>query len=83
MSVTEPQSFSELIDLWPDHAALAADAGLPPNQANRPASWKLRNSIPSEYWADLVNGADKRDILGITLVTFALLARKTKKAATA
>lgn len=78
-----PQSFADLIDLWPSHAAMAEDARLPPKSSNRPAEWKSRNSIPSEYWADLVNGADKRDIEGITLQTFAMLARDAKKRARA
>lgn len=64
-------AFAAIIDLWPSHDALAEDVGL---KRNAPAVWKHRNSIPPEYWAAVVIGAERRGIAGVTLERFARLA---------
>ncbi len=46
-----------IIDLWPSFQLIVEDMGVPERRAR---GWKQRNSIPDDYWADLVNKARQR-----------------------
>jgi hypothetical protein len=72
------ETFSSIISLWPSHAPLAEDMGVPPGHI---AVWKRRNSIPARYWTRLVAGASKRDIEGVTLEALARIAERNLEAA--
>lgn len=60
--MTAPQTFAEIINLWPSAVELAADVGVKEVTAR---AWKARG-IPAEYWADLIAAAARRQINGIT-----------------
>ncbi len=49
--------------LWPSLADFATDVRVKENTAR---GWAARNSIPQEYWADLILAAERRGIRGIT-----------------
>lgn len=71
------EDFRAIIVKWPDLDALAADAG-----AGREAvkKWKQRNTIPSEYWAAIIHGAEARAIDGVTADLMVDIARRLKAA---
>jgi len=52
------KTFKQIIDLWPSLNALALDLDITPN---RVAVWKHRDSIPCEFWLDLVNTKVAKD----------------------
>ena len=58
------KTVSDLIDLWPDPkiANFGRDIGTTVEHA---ATIKRRNSIPVQYWPDVVAGAKARKIVGI------------------
>jgi hypothetical protein len=47
------------------------------------ASWKARNSIPSDYWIGITRMAEANQVSGITLDLLARLADKTNSPPTA
>lgn len=78
-----PSSFRELIDLWPHPSigAVAEDLGVPYGTVQ---VMRHRDSIASEHWAALVDGARRRRFEGWRTVTIEMLARlKAAKAAKA
>lgn len=52
-------SHRDIIDLWSSRAELAREVGVDYQTARQ---WHLRNSIPSEYWCDLVRAAQERGL---------------------
>jgi len=70
-------SHADIISLWPNYAALADDLGVKVHAVQK---WKLRDSIPGEWWAGTVRSAAARKIEGVTLE--ALAAYAAEKAGT-
>jgi hypothetical protein len=62
-------TFSAVIDSFGGPGKFAAAIGIEPGHAR---AMKTRNSIPSEYWHEVVTAAVRLKIQGVTL---ALLAR--------
>jgi hypothetical protein len=62
-------SFAAVIELWPTAAELGRDIEV---SAVLVRAWKVRG-IPSEYWIDVVNSAQQRGIVGVTLELLAQL----------
>jgi transcriptional regulator with XRE-family HTH domain len=53
------ETFEDLIVKWATVREFAEDMGVSPNTA---AGWKRRKSIPSDYWADLLDAAARRKV---------------------
>ncbi|MEM8615334.1 MAG: hypothetical protein AAGF20_00210 [Pseudomonadota bacterium] len=61
------RTFKDLISKWESVAQLAKDLGYP---YERVSQWGKRDSIPPEYWPDIIAAAPKR---GLTIDINALL----------
>lgn len=57
-----------IIQKWPMTADLARDAGVERNAAQE---WKNRGYIPGQYDVAIVEGAERRNIEGVTYETLA------------
>jgi hypothetical protein len=53
----------QIIELWPTRAAFARELGVDYQLAR---GWHTRNSIPSDYWVDVVHAAHERGFDQIT-----------------
>jgi len=73
------ETFRDIINAWPSPAEFAEDAGI---DAGHARTMRTRNSIPSEYWELLVNGAKRRRIPAITLSLFHAVKRSRRARAT-
>ncbi len=51
-------SNTEIIDQW-GRVLLAVDLGIPPDRVR---NWERHDSIPKEYWRELLNKAPERNI---------------------
>ena len=71
------EDFRAIIVKWPDLDALAADTGAGKEAIKK---WKRRNTIPSEYWKGMVQGAARRGIEGVTADLMADIAMRLKAA---
>lgn len=56
-STTSIDTFGDLIGRWGSVREFAERMGVSPNTA---AGWKRRNSIPTDYWPDLLEAAAER-----------------------
>lgn len=63
-------TFRTLIERWPSLSAFADDIGVIYVTAQ---GMHRRGSIPSEYWAAVVEGATKRGIAGVDLEILAAI----------
>jgi hypothetical protein len=63
---------TKIIELWDSPQDLAEEINVKYNTLMR---WKYRNSIPSEYWTDIVRVAKEEDLP----VTYRLLAETVAK----
>src|SRR5262245_60239346 len=61
-----PQTFAEIVCLWPTYDELAQDVGVAYPTV---ASWRRRSSIPPRWWGAIVQSAQRRRITGITFDT--------------
>jgi len=52
-------TFTDIIDRWPDQSALADDLELNYDQVRK---WRYRNSIPPEFWSEMLVVAKRRRI---------------------
>lgn len=68
-------TFSQLIDLWPTKAEFASDLGVEYGVAHQ---WDRRDSIPSDYWNDVIAAAERRQLKGINLELLAEISSKKK-----
>lgn len=70
-------SHREIIELWSSRADLAREVGVDYQTARQ---WHLRNSIPSEYWCDLVRVAQERglDQISVDLLATIKAAERTR-----
>lgn len=76
----KPQTFAEVIDLWPTAEDLARDINV---KGGTVRAWKRRGIIPAEYWAAVVRAGAKRGIHGIGTDLLAGLASGQRKPAKA
>lgn len=58
-----PQTFVDVIDLWPSRPELARDLGF---TIGRVQKWADRNKIPPEHWNILIKAAGKRGYWQVT-----------------
>jgi hypothetical protein len=65
-------SFAQIIDTFGGPGPFAEAVGIPGSHAR---AMKSRDSIPDGYWMRAVEAARERGIQGITLESFALLAK--------
>ncbi len=70
--MAQPQTYFDLIELWPSAAALASDIGVKDGTVR---AWKVRG-IPAGYWLEIVAAAAHRGISGITLEQLATIAAR-------
>ncbi len=63
-TVVAMNSHRQIIDRWGNRAAFAREIGVD-YQAAR--GWYDRNSIPSEYWVDVVSAAQKQGFDDVSL----------------
>jgi hypothetical protein len=56
-------SHREIIDLWPSRVDFAAEVGI---KYERASAWYRRNSIHSDFWADVVRAAGGRGFYAVT-----------------
>lgn len=61
-------TFREIIELWPDLSAFAAAADVIYVTAQ---AMHRRDSIPSEYWTNIVADAERRGLTSVTLEALA------------
>lgn len=54
----------ELQKKWPTYAAFARSVGVSDGAAQQ---WRLRESIPPEYWPNVVSAAEAAGVHGITI----------------
>jgi formyltetrahydrofolate hydrolase len=66
----------DIISNWKSIAAFAESVDVPYERA---CQWKKRNSLPPEYWGEVIKAASKEGISGVTLE--ALLNMRTGEAA--
>ena len=66
------KNFRDIIDLWPSRSAFAKRLSVPNSTAS--SMWQ-NDTIPSQYWVDVVAGAVER---GHGDVTFEMLAGMAK-----
>lgn len=63
------QSVADIIDQYGGPAELTRELGF--RHASTVSEWKRRSAIPSEYWRELVDLADKRGLTGVSFETLA------------
>jgi len=68
---------AEILSRWRYRADLARVIGVPYTTI---VSWRVRSSIPAEYWPVLVRAAALADIDGVTLESLAAAAAAQKAA---
>ncbi|MBB3267613.1 hypothetical protein FHW79_005274 [Azospirillum sp. OGB3] len=75
-------TFTNVIDLWPNAVAMGNDVG---ETGLTVRAWKRRNSIPGEKWLRVVEAARRRGFENVTLERLAKIAqaRKTPDSITA
>ena len=54
-----PNSFTDVIDLWPAVPDLAADISVKVGTVHK---WRTRNGIPQGHWQAVLDAAEKREI---------------------
>ena len=70
-----PTSFRDVLRLWPRISDAAQDLDLP---YERVSQWAKRNSIPPEYWPDLIRAAAARGYKYVSLPILVELAASPK-----
>lgn len=60
---------------WPSYAEFARSVGVSEGAAQQ---WRIRGTIPPEYWEQVVKAADEDGVDGVTLQS--LLRMRTEKA---
>ena len=75
IEISHPLSFRDVIGRWPTTRAFAQDAGCSPTLVRQ---WRHRNSVPAQYWPQIVEGAARRGIAPVDLWLLAQLAAKRR-----
>jgi hypothetical protein len=68
-------SVEKLQSRWSSYAAFARSVGVSEGAAQQ---WRIRGSIPPEYWADVVDAAKRDGVQGVTIQS--LLEMRTGRA---
>lgn len=68
-------TFTSLIGQWPTKSVLANDCRVDYGVVHQ---WGLRDSIPADYWPDVVTSARKNKIEGVSLKSLNELKRKKR-----
>ena len=63
-----PNTWPDLIDLWPSAADFARDIGSPPDSGR---AMRRRGAVNVRHWPNVVRAAETRGIGGITLALLA------------
>lgn len=71
-----PGSYREILRLWPTISEAAQDLDLP---YERVSQWAKRDSIPPEYWTDLLRAAAARGFKFVSLPILVELAAEAKR----
>lgn len=64
-------TFRDVINAWPTLDDFASDIRVEPNTAKQ---MRTRNSVAAAYWPDMISGAKRRKIVGVSLEKLAALA---------
>ena len=75
IEIGHPMSFRDVIGRWPTTRAFARDAGCSPTLVRQ---WRHRDSVPAQYWPQIVEGAARRGIAPVDLRLLAQLAAKRR-----
>jgi hypothetical protein len=75
IEISDPLSFRDVIGRWPTTRAFARDAGCSPTLVRQ---WRHRDSVPAQYWPQIVAGAARRGIAPVDLRLLAQLAAKRR-----
>lgn len=70
-------TWDDVFSAFETTAALASDLKVPYQTA---AAWRRRKSIPSRYWATLIDRAREKSIAGLTLDALARIDTHTGRA---
>lgn len=68
-----PNSFAELIGLWPSKSEFARDIHVNPTHVG---TMLVRGSIPPKHWTRVVDAAKKRDLPEVTTDLLSCLYRQ-------
>jgi hypothetical protein len=71
----QPDSFRDLIGLWPSARAFARDAGCSPALVRQ---WRHRDSVPARYWRGIIEGAARRGLHSIDAAWLTRLAARRR-----
>lgn len=71
------QTFRDVIGLWPTVPAFAIDVGVGERTA---FSWWQRDSIPADWFAEVVRAAGRRGHIAVTAEAMAIAAEKRRLA---
>ena len=71
------QTFTQVIDRWPNLSDFAQDAGVDYGTAKQ---MRRRDSIAAEYWPAIIDGARRRTFDDVTLELLAQLAARKRHA---
>lgn len=72
--MAQPNSFSDIIELWPSSIVLGSDLGIPPATVR---AWKKRGHIiPCEYWWGIEAASRARGFRGVRFHRLAWLAAR-------
>lgn len=74
--MTTQASYRPIIQKWPSPAEFGADLGIKDAHVR---TFKMRDSIPADYWERIVEAAIKRGISGVTVAVLARIAAKRKR----
>jgi hypothetical protein len=75
IEIGHPMSFRDVIGRWPTTRAFARDAGCSPTLVRQ---WRHRDSVPAQYWPQIVEGAARRGIAPVDLRLLAQLAARRR-----
>jgi len=67
-----------ICELWENDRAMATDVGASPFVTQK---WRLRDSIPGEWWQAVVDAAGRRGFSAVTLDQLAAIASKKRSVA--
>lgn len=73
--LSEPNSFRDVIALWPSLGAMSADLGAPATAVRK---WSQRDRIPDEWWSAVL-ASEKAKAAGITADLLVRLAARPEE----
>lgn len=67
------KDFAEIVSLWGSLGEMADDIGAKQSTVSK---WKQRNAIPPEWWASVIEAAERRKYVGVTADVMTQLAAR-------